>query len=215
MTIASPKGGEAPLDPASVKMFESDALSVSFHRNQGTLWKNTIRLAEIVPKAHEYDAIFYVGGHGREFSFPSLSSSSSQWLNLFVIAMFDLVDDPVSLSLIQTFAVAKKPVAAVCHGPVVLVNATTPSGEPLIKNSTVTGFSNVEEEQVELDKLMPFLLEDKLNEVSGNKFVSAMMPWEERVVVDKTNQLGGMLITGQNPASASGVGQALLKALGR
>ncbi|QKX57437.1 uncharacterized protein TRUGW13939_04550 [Talaromyces rugulosus] len=193
MTIASPKGGEAPLDPSSVKMFESDELSVNFHKNQQALWKNTERLAEIVPKAHEYDAIFYVGGHG---------------------PMFDLVNDPVSLSLIQTFASAKKPVSAVCHGPAVFVNATTPSGEPLIKNSTVTGFSNVEEKQVQLDHLMPFLLEDKLNEVSGNKFVSAEQPWGERVVVDKTHQLGGLLITGQNPASAGGVGKELLKALG-
>ncbi|CRG88264.1 ThiJ/PfpI family protein [Talaromyces islandicus] len=193
MTIASPKGGEAPLDPASIKMFESDELSVNFYKNQQALWKNTVRLAEIVPKAHEYDAIFYVGGHG---------------------PMFDLVSDPVSLSLIQTFASAKKPVSAVCHGPVVFVNATTPSGEPLIKNSTVTGFSNVEEKQIELDKVVPFLLEDKLNEVTGNKYVSADQPWGERVVVDKTNQLGGVLITGQNPASATGVGKELLKALG-
>lgn len=128
--------------------------------------------------------------------------------------MFDLVNDPVSLSLIQTFASAKKPVSAVCHGPVVFVNATTPSGESLIKNSAVTGFTNVEEKQIQLDKLMPFLLEDKLNEVTGNKFVSADEPWGERVVVGKTNQLGGLLITGQNPASATGVGKELLKALG-
>ncbi|OKL57848.1 hypothetical protein UA08_07301 [Talaromyces atroroseus] len=194
MTIASPKGGEAPLDPSSVEAFKNDPVSAEFLKNQESLWKNTVRLADIVPRTGEFDAIFYVGGHG---------------------PMFDLVSDPISLSLIQTFAAARKPVSAVCHGPIVFANATTPSGEPLVKGATVTGFSNVEEEQVQMVEAMPFLLEDKLVAASDStKYVKAEQPWGEKVVVDKTYQLGGPLITGQNPASATGVGKALLKALG-
>ncbi|EEA19061.1 hypothetical protein TMatcc_010396 [Talaromyces marneffei ATCC 18224] len=193
LTIASPKGGEAPLDPSSVELFKSDEIAVSFHKNQESLWKNTVRLADIVPRAHEFDAIFYVGGHG---------------------PMFDLVSDPISLSLIQTFASAKKPVSAVCHGPIVLVNATTPSGEPLLRDAKVTGFSNTEEDLAQMTSAMPFLLEDRLRAIPGATYVKANEPWGVKVVVDKTYQLGGVLITGQNPASATGVGMELVKALG-
>lgn len=193
IVVASPKGGEAPLDPGSVEMFKSDEVSAAFLKNQQSLWKNTVKLSEIVPRAGEFDAIFYVGGHG---------------------PMFDLVSDPISLSLIQTFASAKKPVSAVCHGPIVFANATTPSGEPLIRGAKVTGFTNKEEEMAQKVDVMPFLLEDKLSAVSGVTFVKADQPWGEKVVVDKTYQLGGPLITGQNPASATGVGKALVKALG-
>lgn len=128
--------------------------------------------------------------------------------------MFDLVSDSTSLLLIQKFAAAKKPVSAVCHAPIVLVNATTPAGEPLLRDATVTGFSNVEEDQTQLTSAMPFLLEDKLRAISGAKYVKSDQPWGEKVVVDKTYSLGGVLITGQNPASATGVGKELLKALG-
>lgn len=128
--------------------------------------------------------------------------------------MFDLVTDPTSLALIQTFASARKPVSAVCHGPVVFVNATTPSGEPLLKGATVTGFSNVEENQVGMMDPMPFALETELNRVSGGNYVKADQPWGAKVVVSKTNALGGVIITGQNPASATGVAEELLKALG-
>lgn len=128
--------------------------------------------------------------------------------------MFDLTEDPTSLALIQSFAAAKKPVAAVCHGPCVLLNATTPSGTPLITGATVTGFSNTEEDQVQLSSAMPFMLETELGRVSGGHYVKADEPWGEKVVVSKTADLGGPLITGQNPASATGVGEAILKALG-
>lgn len=128
--------------------------------------------------------------------------------------MFDLVSDPISLSLIQTFASAKKPVSAVCHGPIVLVNATTPSGELLLRDSTVTGFSNAEEDQAQMSSSMPFLLEDRLKAIPGATYVKADEPWVAKVVVDKTYQFGGVLITGQNPGSATGVAKELLKALG-
>ncbi|RAK95297.1 type 1 glutamine amidotransferase domain-containing protein [Aspergillus ibericus CBS 121593] len=126
--------------------------------------------------------------------------------------MYDLYSDQTSLSLIQSFAVAKKPVAAVCHGPAVLVNATTPSGTPLLAGAEVTAFSNVEEDQVQLSSIMPFMLEDELKRV-GARYVRAE-PWAEKVVVSSVHELGGVVVTGQNPASATGVGKAILKALG-
>lgn len=128
--------------------------------------------------------------------------------------MFDLSSDPTSLALIQTFAAAKKPVAAVCHGPAVLLNATAPSGLPLIAGATVTGFSNAEEDQANMSAVMPFLLETELARVSGGHYVKAAEPWAEKVVVARTAGTDSVLITGQNPASATGVGKEILKALG-
>ncbi|KAL3473227.1 class I glutamine amidotransferase-like protein [Aspergillus californicus] len=191
LVIASPKGGAAPLDPSSVKMFENDPVSAKFLKEQEALWKNTKKLSDV--KESDFDAIFYVGGHG---------------------PMFDLTEDKTSIALIQSFAVAKKPVSAVCHGPCVFLNVTTPSGKPIVTGAQVTGFSNVEEDQVQLSHLMPFMLEDELVKKSGGNYVKADQPWGEKVVVSKVAELGGTLITGQNPASATGVGQALLKALG-
>lgn len=127
--------------------------------------------------------------------------------------MFDLTTDSTSLSLIQKFAAAKKPVSAVCHGPCVFLNAKSPSGEPLISGATVTGFSNAEEDQAQMSEAMPFMLETELQKVSGGGYVKADEPWGPKVVVSKT-AIGGPLITGQNPASATGVGEAILKALG-
>lgn len=126
--------------------------------------------------------------------------------------MFDLVKDQTSIKLINAFADAKKPVSAVCHGPVVFINAES-SGKPLLSGTKVTGFSNVEEDQVQLSSLMPFMLEDELNRVSGGGYVKANQPWGEQVV-KSTTAGGATLITGQNPASAAGVGKALLNALG-
>jgi putative intracellular protease/amidase len=193
LTIASPKGGEAPLDPSSVEMFKSDPTSSKFLTEQKSLWTHTHKLTDILPRAGDFDALFYVGGHG---------------------PMFDLTTDPTSLSLIQTFAAAKKPVAAVCHGPCVFLNATAPSGVPLISGASVTGFSNEEEDQVQLSGAMPFMLETELQRVSGGGYVKAEQAWGEKVVVSKTAGIGGVLITGQNPASATGVGKAILEALG-
>lgn len=128
--------------------------------------------------------------------------------------MFDLTTDKISIALIQTFANARKPVAAVCHGPCVFLNVTTPSGKPIVADAEVTGFSNTEEDQANLSQVMPFMLEDELQKKSGGKYVKADQPWGEKVVVAKVAELGGPLITGQNPASATGVGEALVEALG-
>ncbi|GAB0133677.1 hypothetical protein EsDP_00002077 [Epichloe bromicola] len=185
IVVASPKGGAAPLDPSSVEMFKSDESSVNFLKNKKHVWENTRPLKEFIGRSGEFDAIFYPGGHG---------------------PMFDLVDDADSIKLIEEFYNAGKPVAAVCHGPIVFRDVKI-KGASLVKGKNVTGFTNVEEDQAQLSAAMPFLLEDELKRV-GASFHAADEPWGEKVVVD------GLLISGQNPASAKGVGEAILKAIG-
>ena len=128
--------------------------------------------------------------------------------------MFDLVNDETSLALIRDFAAAKKPITAVCHGPVAFLKATDSAGKPLLSSATVTSFSNTEEEQAGKMAVMPFALQTELDRVTGGGYVKAEQPWGEKVVVSKTATYGGTLITGQNPASATGVGKAILQALG-
>ncbi|KAK0715551.1 DJ-1/PfpI family protein [Lasiosphaeris hirsuta] len=185
ITVASPKGGVAPLDASSVEMFKNDPSSARFLDENTALWENTEKLESFLGKADQFDAIFYPGGHG---------------------PMFDLAIDVTSQKLIAEFASKGKVVSAVCHGPAVFVNVKTEDGEIYLKGKQVTGFSNAEEEQVQLTKEMPFLLEDRLVEITGGKFVKADEPWGVKVVVD------GKLITGQNPASAKKVGEAIVKA---
>ncbi|CAM1507841.1 Fc.00g046890.m01.CDS01 [Cosmosporella sp. VM-42] len=185
IVVASPAGGEAPLDQGSVKMFEKDEESVKFLNSKQKLWKETRRLDEFLGKASEFAGVFYPGGHG---------------------PMFDLVNDETSIKLIQEFYEAGKPVAAVCHGPIVFVNVKV-NGQPLLKDREATGFSNAEEEAVQLTSAMPKLLEDEIKRVGG-KYVKAAEPWGEKLAVD------GQVITGQNPASAHAVGVALAKAIG-
>ncbi|GAM86932.1 hypothetical protein ANO11243_049530 [Dothideomycetidae sp. 11243] len=191
ITIASPKGGEAPLDQGSVEMFKKDDLSMKFLKEQESLWKKTEKLSDFVSRVSEFDAIFYVGGHG---------------------PMFDLYSDKTSLELIQKFAESKKIVSAVCHGPAALIKATTAKGEPLLHGAEVTGFSDTEEDQVGLTSAMPYSLEGELNKASNGSYVKAAEPWGEKVTVSTTAN-GATLITGQNPSSAGGVGEAILKAL--
>lgn len=120
--------------------------------------------------------------------------------------MYDLPFDEDSKKVLATFFEAGKPTSSVCHAPAVLANVALKDGTPLVKGKNVTGFCNVEETQVGLADAMPYLLEDRLKEV-GAKFSVAAEPWGEHVVVD------GVLVTGQNPASAKAVGEAVLKLL--
>ncbi len=143
-------------------------------------------ISSLLGKADQFDAIFFPGGHG---------------------PMYDLAFDETSQQLIAEFWGKGKVVAAVCHGPAALVNVKLADKTPLLQGKTVTGFSNEEEDIVQLSGAMPFLLETRLNEASSGKFVKAEAPFAEKVVVD------GRLVTGQNPASAKGVGQAIIKAL--
>ncbi|KAI1122768.1 ThiJ/PfpI family protein [Nemania abortiva] len=187
IVTASPAGGVAPLDPGSVAMSADDASSQAFLAKHKPVWEQTQRASAFRGRAGEFAALFYPGGHG---------------------PMFDLVSNADSIALIEEFAAAGKPVAAVCHGPVVLLNAKKADGTPLLAGKAATGFSNAEEDAVAMSQFMPFLLEDKIKAV-GAKYEKAAQPWAELVVV----QDGGKLITGQNPASAKGVGEALLKAI--
>lgn len=127
--------------------------------------------------------------------------------------MFDLAFSPESQQLVREFWDAGKVVAAVCHGPAAFVNVELKDGSKLLAGKKVTGFSNEEEEMVGLTKAVPFLLEDKLKEAisgaEGGAFEKADKPWGEKVVVDA----GGRLITGQNPSSAKGVGEAILRVI--
>lgn len=185
--IVSPKGGEAPLDQASVEAFKSDPSSQNFLKKE-SLWKNTGKLSDYLGRSSEFAALFYPGGHG---------------------PMFDLATDKESIALINEFVAAGKPVAAVCHGPIVFTNVILPSGKPLLAGKEATGFSNVEEDQAQMTKLMPCLLEDKIKE-AGGIYKKAPEPWGEQLCVAD----GGKLITGQNPASAKAVGEAIAKAIG-
>ncbi|OJD11781.1 hypothetical protein ACJ73_09469 [Blastomyces percursus] len=189
LVLASPKGGLAPLDPASVEAFANDAVASAFVKEKEPIWRNTVKLSEV--KASDFDAIFYVGGHG---------------------PLFDLYEDQDSLRLIKEFAESKKIVSAVCHAPAVFLKATA-GGKPIVEDAQVTGFSNAEEDQINMSQHLPYLLETELKKVDG-KYVKADAPWGEKVVVDKVGATGAPLITGQNPASAGAVGKEILKALG-
>jgi putative intracellular protease/amidase len=184
IVIASPKGGEAPLDPNSVEMFKSDAESVDFLKTQSALWKETAKLGDFTGKTDQFAAIFYVGGHG---------------------PMFDLATDETSHALIREFWESGKVVGAVCHGPIALANVKLSDGSFLVDGSAVTGFTNAEEDQVKLSEYMPFMLEDVLKK-NGGKFEKADEPWGEKVVVGRE----GRLLTGQNPSSAAKIGKALV-----
>ncbi|EIW83450.1 ThiJ PfpI domain-containing protein [Coniophora puteana RWD-64-598 SS2] len=182
--FAAPKGPNPPVDPASVQGFPDDIPFLSDPAPKRLL--ETARVLATVSAA-DYDAVFYVGGHG---------------------PMMDLAADEANAKLLMDFWNANKIVSAVCHGPGAMVLAKLPNGDSILKGKNVTGLSNAEEEAIGKTKDVPFLLEDKLREL-GSKYTLATKPFENYVVVDN----GGKLITGQNPASAKEVGQKILEAL--
>lgn len=184
ITLASPKGGQPPLDPKSdLPEFQTETTG-RFHADTAaqTQLANTRKLADV--SADDFDGIFYPGGHG---------------------PLWDMPDNATSIALIEAFVKAGKPVGAVCHAPAVLVNVRGKDGEFLIKGKRVTGFANSEEDAVGLTTVVPFLLEDKLKERGGN--YSKGTDWSPYVLVD------GKLVTGQNPASSGPAAEALLKLL--
>ncbi|WP_291286087.1 type 1 glutamine amidotransferase domain-containing protein [Flavobacterium sp.] len=183
ITIASPLGGQPPIDPKSADPASATADTKRFDADK-TLQeklKHTLKLSTINQK--DYDAVFYPGGHG---------------------PLWDLVEDKNSIALIESFYTHKKPVAFVCHAPAVLKNVKV-NGVFLVKGKNVTGFTNAEEEAVGLTKVVPFLLEDALTQ-NGAKF-SKEANWQPYAVQD------GLLITGQNPASSKLVAGKLLQQL--
>lgn len=184
VTLASPAGGQPPLDPKSdapdaqtdaTKRFKDDS-------DSQIALATTHKLSEVTPS--RFDAIFYPGGHG---------------------PMWDLAESKISIALIEAAIADGKPVAAVCHAPAVLRHVKGPDGAPLVKGKKVTGFSNSEEEASGLTDVVPFLLEDMLAEKGG--IYSKGEDWASYVLED------GLLITGQNPASSQEAAKLLLAKL--
>ncbi|MEA2778941.1 MAG: hypothetical protein QOK29_485 [Rhodospirillaceae bacterium] len=183
VVLASPKGGQPPLDPKSDTPEGQTDLTRRFKQDpeaQAVLAK-TLKLSDI--KAADHDAVFYPGGHG---------------------PMWDLTEDPHSIALIEAVYNAGKPVAAVCHAPGALRRVEF-HGEPIVKGKRVTGFTNGEEEAVQLTKIVPFLVEDELKRLGG--LYEKAADWASFVITD------GRLVTGQNPASSKAGAEALLKLL--
>lgn len=184
ITLASPKGGQPPIDPKSTDESAQTEATKRFYADKETqvLLANTIKLSTV--NEADYDAIFYPGGHG---------------------PLWDLAEDPNSIKLIEAFYNNNKPVAAVCHAPAVLKSTRNVDGTPLVKGKNVTGFTNSEEEAVQLTAIVPFLVEDMLKKNGG--IYSKVADWNPHAVKD------GLLITGQNPASSEKVAELLLEEL--
>ncbi|HKK06648.1 MAG TPA: type 1 glutamine amidotransferase domain-containing protein [Gammaproteobacteria bacterium] len=178
VAVASPKGGSVPIDPRS--MPESPDLAAD--QAALAMLANTVSLDSV--DAASFDAVFFPGGHG---------------------TMYDLPDNPQVAELVGRFADDDKVVASVCHGPASLVGARRADGTPLVAGRRVTAFTNAEEAAVELDGLMPFLLESRLRELGAR--VETSDNWDDHVVVD------GKLVTGQNPQSSASAARAVVKLL--
>lgn len=181
LTLASPKGGQPPVDPKSDLPENQTPAMERFKKDERAkkALSQTAKLADM--KADDFDTIFYVGGHG---------------------PLWDLAESLVSIRLIESFYNTGKPIALVCHSPGVL-HRVTYKGAPLVKGKRVTGFTNSEEAAVELTDVVPFLVEDELKRLGG--LFEKAPDWQSFVIVD------GRLITGQNPASSTAAAQALLK----
>jgi len=184
VTLASPNGGQPPLDPKSHELVFQTEDTRRFDDDQAAQDElaNTAKLAEM--KVADFDAVFYPGGHG---------------------PLWDLHNDHDSITLIESFIAAGKPVASVCHAPAVLLKAKDSKGDSLIKGKKVTGFSNSEESAVGLTDVVPYLLEDQLIAMGG--VYQKAEDWNSLAIVD------GLLITGQNPGSSAAVAEALVKAI--
>ena len=181
LTLASPKGGQPPIDPKSDEPGNQTDAMTRFKKDKTAqeALANTVKLSSV--KAEDFDTVFYPGGHG---------------------PMWDLAEDPVSIALLESFYDSGKPIALVCHSPGVLRHVTY-KGEPLVKGKHVTGFTNGEEEAVQLTHVVPFLVEDELLQLGA--VFEKKANWQPFSIVD------GRLVTGQNPASSTSAAQALLK----
>ncbi|OLN88079.1 Glutathione-independent glyoxalase [Colletotrichum chlorophyti] len=211
IVVASPKGGNAPLDPYSVQESQNDEACQRFLEDKQHLWKETEKLETFIGRSSEFAAIFYVGGHGREFSLDMTfdTNEDGHQADADNLAMFDLAVDEVSHALIREFYESGKIVSAVCHGPGALVNVKLSDGEYLVKGQEVTGFSNAEEDAYQFTDAMPFLLETEMKS-RGGKYVKADQLFGVKVAVSGKD---GRLITGQNPPSAGVIGNTLVEAI--
>ena len=184
VTLASPKGGQPPIDPKSDAPDAQTPATIRYKSDAETqkVLSQTHKLSEV--NQADYDAVFYPGGHG---------------------PLWDLAEDKDSIALIESFIKNNKTVAAVCHAPAVFRHTKNENGKPLVDGKKVTGFTNTEEEAVQLTDIVPFLVEVMLKENGG--IYSKKGDWESYAVED------GLLITGQNPASSEAVAEILLKRL--
>jgi putative intracellular protease/amidase len=185
LTLASPNGGQPPVDPKSDLPENQTPAMARFKQDKAAqqALAQTVRLADM--KEEDFDTVFYVGGHG---------------------PMWDLAESTDSIALIESFYDSGKPVALVCHSPGVL-HRVTYKGAPIVKGKRVTGFTNTEEEEVHLTNVVPFLVEDELKRLGG--IFEKAPNWQPFAIVD------GRLITGQNPASSTVAAQELLKMVGQ
>src|SRR5271154_4618129 len=183
LTLASPKGGQPPVDPKSDLPENQTSAMSRFKQDEmaKAALAQTVKLEDV--KAADFDTVFYVGGHG---------------------PLWDLAESRVSIALLESFYNAGKPIALVCHSPGVLRHVTY-KGEPLVKGKHVTGFTDGEEEEMKLTHVVPFLVEDELMRLGA--IFEKKADWQPFVVTD------GRLITGQNPASSTSTAQALLTLL--
>lgn len=181
ITLASPKGGQPPIDPKSDAPDAQTAATRRFAEDAEAqqLLATSVPLTQV--RAEDFDALFYPGGHG---------------------PLWDLAEDATSIALIERFIALGKPVGAVCHAPGVLRHVKAADGTPLVRGKRVTGFSNSEEEAVALTDVVPFLVEDMLKAHGG--VYGRAADWHSHVEVD------GLLVTGQNPASSDASAEALL-----
>lgn len=184
ITLASPKGGQPPLDPSSDEPSAQTESTKRFKQDKAAqhALANTVQLSGV--DANQFDAVFYPGGHG---------------------PLWDLANEKDSVALIEKMIADDKPVALVCHAPGVLKDVKLSDGTPLVMGKHVTGFTNTEEEAVQLTKVVPFLVEDELKRLGA--LYSKGPDWGPFVQVD------GNLITGQNPASSAPAATATLKLL--
>lgn len=184
ITLASPKGGQPPVDPGSDSDEAQTEATRRFKGDEAAqkALASTVALSDV--SADGFDAVFYPGGHG---------------------PLWDLAEDRHSIALIEAFAAANRPVGAVCHAPAVLRHPKGPDGKPLVSGKKVTGFTNTEEEAVGLTEVVPFLVEDMLKS-NGGAYEKGD-DWASFTVTD------GTLVTGQNPASSEEAAKRLLALL--
>ncbi|HLO80715.1 MAG TPA: type 1 glutamine amidotransferase domain-containing protein [Chitinophagaceae bacterium] len=184
ITIASPAGGQPPVDPKSEAPDAQTTATKRFYADTNAIDQvaHTVKLSDV--NKDDFDAVFYPGGHG---------------------PLWDLANDANSIALIEGFYNTQKPVAFVCHAPAALINVKAENGQPLVKGKKVTGFSDTEEEAVGLTKVVPFLLEDELKKLGAHYSKGA--DWSSYTQQD------GLLITGQNPASSEAAAELLLSTL--
>lgn len=182
ITVASPAGGQPPLDPKSDLPDFQTELTHRFKSDSAAqkVLANTVKLQTV--RQEDFDTVFYPGGHG---------------------PLWDLAESPVSIKLIESFVGANKPVGFVCHAPGVLKNVKASNGEPFVKGRIVTGFTNGEEDAVQLSNVVPFLIEDTF--IAQGADYRKGPDWAPYVVTD------GKLVTGQNPASSEDAAKALMK----